>query len=75
MTSDILSLDELCIYLKLSKQAAYKLVQRKRIPSFKVGRQLRFRKSKLDDWIEKEEQKRSHGPLRKTKGRRQHASY
>lgn len=57
-TTEILSLEELSRYLKVSKQVIYKLVQRGKIPSFKLGRRLRFRKSKIDAWIDKHEQER-----------------
>ena len=58
-TTEILSLEELTRYLKVSKQVVYKLVQRGKIPSFKLGKRLRFRKSKIDAWIDKREQERS----------------
>lgn len=58
-TTEILSLEEMSRYLKVSKQVIYKLVQRGKIPSFKLGRRLRFRKSKVDSWIDKGEQERS----------------
>lgn len=58
MNTEILSLQDLCDYLKVSKPVAYKLVQRGKIPSFKIGRRLRFRKSKVDAWIESGERQR-----------------
>lgn len=68
MTTEILTLPELSVYLRVSKQTAYKLVQRGRIPSFKLGRQLRFRKAMIDAWIEKNEQARAQRMFRKRRG-------
>ncbi len=72
MTTDILSLKELCSYLKVSKQVAYKLVQRGKIPSFKLGRQLRFRKSKVDAWIDKGERERSQKAKKRNNSHARH---
>ncbi len=70
MITDILSLKELCSYLKVTPPAIYKLVQRKKVPSFKVGRELRFRKAEIDRWIKKQEDDRRK--IAK-KGRRRHS--
>ena len=49
--SEIMSLDELADYLKVSKSTLYKLVQQGGIPGQKVGKQWRFHKSAVDDWL------------------------
>lgn len=56
--SEIMSLNELCQYLKLTKSTLYKLSERGQIPSSRVGRQLRFRKSRIDAWLSKREKQR-----------------
>ena len=38
-------------YLKISRATLYKLLQEGRIPAYKVGSQWRFRKEKLDKWL------------------------
>ena len=48
---DILTIDELAVYLKISKSTLYKLVREGKIPSQKVGRHWRFRKNAIDDWL------------------------
>ncbi len=53
--NELLSLADLCNYLKLSKHTVYKLTHRREIPASIIGKQLRFRKSKIDEWIEKKE--------------------
>lgn len=55
---EIMSLEELCRYLKISRHTIYKLTHRCEIPSFIVGKQLRFRKSKIDEWMDQQEKSR-----------------
>ena len=52
---DILSLEELCKYLKLTKSTIYKLTQRGEIPSSRIGKQLRFRRSRIEEWLDQRE--------------------
>ena len=49
---EILTIDELAGYLKISKSTLYKLVREGKIPSQKVGRHWRFRKQAIDRWLE-----------------------
>jgi len=48
---EILTLDEVAIYLKAGKRTIYRLVAEKKIPAFKVGGTWRFRKVDIDSWI------------------------
>ncbi|WP_372725152.1 helix-turn-helix domain-containing protein [Immundisolibacter sp.] len=48
---EILTLDDVAVYLKAGKQTVYRLVQRGEIPAFKLGGTWRFRRSDLDLWI------------------------
>lgn len=57
--ADILTLDELSSYLKLPKSTLYKMSERGKIPSFKAGRQIRFRKTAIDKWISEQEENRN----------------
>lgn len=50
-TDPVMTLDELAIYLKLPKSTAYKLVQEGRIPGQKLGKQWRFGKNAIDQWL------------------------
>lgn len=52
---EILTLKETAKYLKLSKTKLYGLAQKRRIPVSKVGRAWGFRKSRIDAWLEKQE--------------------
>ncbi len=49
---DVLTIEELSIYLKISKSTLYKLVREGRVPSQKVGRHWRFRKKSIDRWLD-----------------------
>jgi excisionase family DNA binding protein len=55
MEDKLFSLDEVVEYLKIPKSTIYKLSQKGKIPSVKIGKQLRFRKSSLDSWLENKE--------------------
>lgn len=49
--SEILTLDEVAVYLKAGKKTVYRLAQQGEIPAFKLGGTWRFRRSELDRWI------------------------
>jgi excisionase family DNA binding protein len=49
---DILTLEEVASYLRLTPQTIYKWAQEKRIPAAKLGKEWRFRKSILDRWLD-----------------------
>lgn len=51
--AEVMTIDELAVYLKISKSTLYKLVREGQIPSQKVGRHWRFRKEKIDRWLDK----------------------
>lgn len=53
IVQDYLTIDEVCKKLRIPKSTIYKLSMSKRIPCFKVGKQLRFRASSIDRWISK----------------------
>ncbi len=52
MTSEILTADDVCAYLKIPRSTLYKLSKDKIIPAFRVGRHWRFKKEKLEEWLE-----------------------
>lgn len=57
MTSEIMTIQEIAEYLRLNEKTAYRLVSDGKIPGFKVGGAWRFRRSEIDKWIVKQEQK------------------
>lgn len=55
MKTEYLTIDELSKYLKIPKSTLYKMTMTKRMPCAKIGKQLRFRKSAIDRWVENQE--------------------
>lgn len=49
--SEILTLDEVSVYLKAGKKTVYRLAQQGEIPGFKLGGTWRFRRTELECWI------------------------
>lgn len=48
---DVMDVSETSKYLKLAKPTIYSKVQARRIPHYKQGKRLYFRKEDLDQWI------------------------
>ena len=57
MTDEILTLEETRKYLKISRSKLYQLAQQNKIPVSKIGRTWRFKKTKIDTWLDNGEQK------------------
>jgi excisionase family DNA binding protein len=49
----VLTIDELAVYLKLSKSTLYKLAQEGKVPGQKVGKHWRFHTEVIDHWLGK----------------------
>lgn len=49
--SDILTIPEVAFYLKLPVSTVYRLVERRELPANKVGRQWRFQRGVIDEWL------------------------
>ena len=49
---EIMTVEELAKYLRVPRSTVYRLAQRGRVPSQKVGRHWRFRKEAIDRWLE-----------------------
>ncbi|NNG43527.1 helix-turn-helix domain-containing protein [Pseudoalteromonas sp. NEC-BIFX-2020_002] len=52
MADEILTIQDVAIYLKLNEKTAYRLVNEGKLPGFKVGGSWRFKESDLNTWIE-----------------------
>lgn len=48
---DILTLEEVANYLRVTKRTLYKLAQEGTLPAFKLGGTWRFRRDELNQWI------------------------
>ena len=51
----ILTMDDLAVYLKVSKSTLYKLVQEGTVPGHKVGKHWRFCRSTIDQWLDEKD--------------------
>jgi excisionase family DNA binding protein len=58
---NVLTLNDLATYLKISRSTLYKLLQRGDIPGVKVGRHWRFHRDTIDAWLKQ-------GPMVERKG-------
>ncbi len=47
-----LSVEQIADYLGINRDTVYKWIERKDMPSHKVGRLWKFKKTQVDDWIE-----------------------
>jgi len=59
MTDTWLTVKEVAQYLKLSTDLIYKLAQQRRIPASKVGSAWRFKREKIDRWMDANEKRRN----------------
>ena len=48
---DIMTMDELAEYLKISKSTLYKLAQDNKLPGQKIGKRWRFHREAVDAWV------------------------
>ncbi len=55
MTTDIITIRDLAVYLKMAEKTLYRLAAEGAFPGFKVGGAWRFRKSEIDKWIKAQE--------------------
>ena len=46
-----LSVDEICTHLGISRDTAYKWIDRKGMPAHRVGRLWKFMKAEVDEWV------------------------
>jgi len=54
MTTDtLMNVEEVAKYLRVKKRTIYDWLRKKKIPAVKVVGQWRFRKDKIDNWLEK----------------------
>ena len=50
-----MTVDEVAKYLRLNKFKVYKLSQRGILPAYKFGVEWRFKKERIDQWIEEQD--------------------
>lgn len=52
--SEILTINQVADYLKVTERTIYRLAAAKKIPAFKVGGTWRFSRADIDGWIKKQ---------------------
>lgn len=55
MESHLMSLGELARYIGVSKATIYRYLKKGKLPAIKIGRLWKFRKEKIDKWLEEKE--------------------
>lgn len=55
---EILTIEEATKFLKIGKTTLYKLARENKIPAQKVGREWRFLKSEIVEWMKEDHDKR-----------------
>lgn len=50
---EVMTIDDLALYLQLSKSSLYKLAQEGKVPGQKVGRHWRFHRETIDKWLKR----------------------
>jgi PTS system nitrogen regulatory IIA component len=53
MHDEIMTVAEVAEYLKMKPQTIYKWLQEGTIPAAKLGKEWRFKKSVIDEWIDR----------------------
>ena len=48
---EVMTVEEVAIYLRIPVSSVYKLAKEGKIPSQKVGRHWRFRRAALEEWL------------------------
>ena len=59
-TREVMDIREASEYLGVSRETLYKYVYEKKIPGFKLGNRWKFKKTVLDNWMEKQSAQFEH---------------
>ena len=51
--TDLMTIEEVAAYLRVKKRTVYDWVRKNKIPAIKAVGQWRFKKEKIDEWLEK----------------------
>ena len=54
--SSFLNVKEVSAYLALKTSTIYSMVEERKIPCYRIGRKIRFKKSVIDQWMEQQKQ-------------------
>ncbi len=59
----LMTIDEVAAYMQVSRFTVYRLAKDRTIPATKIGRQWRFQKEEIDQWIRNQYQNEHHQKL------------
>jgi len=59
MNEALMTIEELARYMRVSRFTVYRLAKSHFIPGTKIGRQWRFQKEEIDQWV-KDQSRRDH---------------
>lgn len=62
----VMTIDDLAIYLKLSKSTLYKLAQEGKVPGQKVGKHWRFKRDTIEQWLDERAVKEKRQPRKRS---------
>jgi excisionase family DNA binding protein len=51
-TNDLMTIEDLAAYLKVSRRTIYEWLKLNKVPALKIVGQWRFKKDKIDSWME-----------------------
>jgi excisionase family DNA binding protein len=60
ISNGLMTIDDLADYLKVTKRTIYEWLKTNKIPAIKIVGQWRFKKDKIDAWIEMHSRKPLH---------------
>jgi len=60
MKDRLVSVDEICEYLGISRDTAYKWIQHRGLPAYRLGRLWKFKKEEIEEWV-KQAKGETHG--------------
>ena len=49
-----LSVEDVCEYLGVARDTVYKLIAKKNLPAYRVGRLWKFKVHEVDEWVKKQ---------------------
>jgi len=53
INTNLMTIDDLSGYLKVTRRTIYEWLKQNKIPAIKLIGQWRFKKDKIDDWLDK----------------------
>ena len=52
--TNVLTVHDVAVYLRLSEAKVYRMAREGRVPAFRLGKSWRFRRDMIEEWIRRE---------------------